>query len=77
MADDRQIINDGISSMEIGDRVTVTFYGEEHVGTVIKNNSTRNPNGGMVWVVLDGKTIANWFHPESVTPVTDTQKQDG
>lgn len=58
--------------MTPGDRVTVTDYGVERVGTVTPNPT---PFGTLVWVRFDDASVSRWFHPESVTPVTDVQEQ--
>ena len=47
----------------VGDNVTVRFYGKDLTGVVERVGASR-----LVWVRMDGpRRPARWFHPESVT----------
>lgn len=62
--------------MNPGDRVTVTIYGEQKYGNVDRIGRP-GTSSKLVWIWLDGDdSQPRWFHPESVTPITDMQKQD-
>ena len=57
--------------MTIGQRVEVTFWGQTRQGTV---EDMRRPNASIVFVRLDGSKAPNWFHVDSLAPLTAQQE---